>query len=121
MTRRRTARRWRHHRGDRFADVERASKGNPMGGVLFGGQEVIVHDDDVPAKDLTTVDGIPCTTALRTVIDIAPDVDEDHLERIVQDCLERSLFTAHEVVSRLAEDDMRRHPGAVCLRRLFPR
>src|SRR5439155_17042536 len=47
----------------------------------FGGQEVIVHYDDVPPSDITTVDGIPCTTALRTVIDIAPDLDRAQLRR----------------------------------------
>ncbi len=40
--------------------------------VRIGDQEVIVHYGEVPDKDLTTVDGVPCTTALRTVIDIAP-------------------------------------------------
>jgi hypothetical protein len=49
------------------------------------GHEIVVHYDDVPAKDITTVDGIPCTTALRTVIDIAPDLSAADLGRAVQD------------------------------------
>ena len=121
MTRRRTRHRRRHHERDRFEGMERDSNGCPMERVWHDGQEVIVHYDDVPAKDLTTVDGIPCTTALRTIIDIAPDVDEDHLEEIVQDCLDRRLFTMEEAMARVAEDDIRARPGAVLLRRLLAR
>jgi len=36
----------------------------------LGGQAMVVHYDDLPEKDITVVEGIPCTTALRTVIDI---------------------------------------------------
>ena len=35
----------------------------------IGGIEVIVHHDDLPPSDNTVMHGIPCTTALRTVID----------------------------------------------------
>ena len=41
---------------------------------IIDGLEMIVHHDDVPASDITTLDGLRVTTALRTVIDIAPDV-----------------------------------------------
>jgi hypothetical protein len=43
--------------------------------VRIGDNEVIVHYDDIPDEDLTVVEGIPCTTALRTVSDLEPDVD----------------------------------------------
>ncbi len=81
-----------------------------------GGQEVIVHYDDIPASDVTTVDGIPVTTPLRTVIDIAPDVDPDHLDQIVRDCLDRKLFTIDEARCRLAQPDMATRRGAALLR-----
>ena len=55
--------------------------------VRFGDRAVVVHYDDIPAQDLTVVHGIPCATALRTVIDIAPDCEHGELERIVRDCL----------------------------------
>ena len=86
----------------------------------IGGHEVVIHRDDVPDSDVTTVRGIPCTTALRTVIDVAPDVDDKHLERIVQDCLERGLFTVEEAWCRLAEPDMAERRGAELLRRVLP-
>ena len=36
---------------------------------------------------MTVVDGIRCTTALRTVIDLAPDLSHEELRRMVDDCL----------------------------------
>lgn len=50
--------------------------------VDLGGQEVIVHYDDVPESDITSIDGIRCTTALRTVIDVAPELDRTELEQM---------------------------------------
>lgn len=85
----------------------------------LGGQEVVVHYDDLPEKDVTTVRGIPCTTALRTVIDLAPDYDDAQLEQAVQSCLERGLFTMEQARERLAEPDMANRPGARLLRQLL--
>ena len=42
----------------------------------IGGQPVIIHYDDVPESDIAHVRGIRCTAALRTTIDLAPDVTE---------------------------------------------
>jgi hypothetical protein len=95
------------------------SNGCPTERIVLGGQEVIVHYDDIPEKDRTTVDGIACTTALRTVIDLAPNLDAANLELMVQDCLERRLFTVEEARARLAEHDMITRPGGELLRRLL--
>jgi hypothetical protein len=73
---------------------------------------VIVRHDDIPAIDITTDDGIPCTTALRTVIDLAPEVEPKHLEEMVQDCVDRRLFTVDEAWRRLAQHVMATRPGA---------
>lgn len=101
-------------------DVELDRNGCPTERMRLGDEDVIVHCDDLPEKDLTTVDGIPCTTALRTVIDIAPDVDAAHLVRIVEDCLSRGLFTLADSWARLAEPDMMARPGAELLRAILP-
>jgi hypothetical protein len=82
----------------------------------LGEQPVIIHRDDVPETDITTVDGIRCTTALRTVIEVAAS----DLEIMVQDCLERGLFTIDEASMRLAEPDMVGRRGAELLRRALP-
>ena len=84
--------------------------------IWLGNQFVVVRYDDIPDQDRTVVDGIPCTTALRTVIDIAPDCEPDELERIVRDCLNRGLFTSEEALARIAEPDMLTRPGAELLR-----
>ena len=101
-------------RAELFVDAN----GCPTERIGFGGQDVIVHYDDIPEHDLTVVRGIPCTTALRTVIDIAPDCEPGELDRIVRDCLERRLFTVEEAGARLREPDMRTRRGAELLRQV---
>jgi hypothetical protein len=86
-----------------------------------GGGPVIVHYDDLPEKDVTTVRGVPCTTALRTVIDLAPELERGHLDEIVRDCLDRRLFTIDEAKARLDEADMITRPGALLLRQALRR
>lgn len=88
--------------------------------VRSGAHAVVVHYDDIPDEDLTVVLGIPCTTALRTVIDIAPECEHGELERIVRDCLARRLFSIEEARARLAKPDMLTRPGAVLLRLILP-
>jgi hypothetical protein len=87
----------------------------------FGGQEVIVHLDDVPESDITMLHGVRCTTALRTVIDVAPDVAPDELSVMVADCLGRRLFTVDDAWRRLSQPDMAERRGAQMLRRALPR
>lgn len=86
----------------------------------LGEHEVVIHRGDVPETDITTVNGIRCTTPLRTVIDLAPEVAASHLEIMVRDCLERGLFTVEEASQRLAECDMLGVRGAELLRRALP-
>lgn len=85
----------------------------------IGGVEVIVHHDDIPECDITTVDGIPCTTPVRTLVDLAPELDRTELERVVRDMLDRRLFTMEEAEERLAQPDMGDRRGAQLLRRVL--
>jgi hypothetical protein len=88
----------------------------------IGGQEVIFHYvDHVPDSDITTVRGIRCTTPLRTVIDLAPEVETAHLIEMVEDSFERRLFTVEEAWRRLGEPDMASNRGAELLRQVLPR
>ncbi len=112
---------------DDLDDGDDFARGQPYGvdgnGLLtehttINGVEVVIHyDDDIPPTDITELDGIRVTTALRTVIDIAPDVPFEHLGEIVEDCLGRGLFDVDEAQRRLAEPDMVGRPGAELLRR----
>ena len=87
----------------------------------LGDQEVIIHREDVPETDVTTVRGIRCTTPLRTAIDLAPELEPAHLEEIVEDCLERGLFTVEEALRRINEPDMVDRRGAQLLRDVLVR
>lgn len=94
-------------------------RGHLVDRVETDGQEVHLHYRDVPESDITTLHGVRLTTPLRTVIDIAPTVDGDQLELMVQNCLERGLFTVEEAWARIAEPDMVVDPGAIALVRLL--
>ena len=80
------------------------------------GQRVIVHYDDVPETDITTVRGVRVTTPLRTAIDLASSLSTSELEDLVSSFMGRDLFTREAARSRLAQPDMRTHPGARVLR-----
>jgi len=82
-----------------------------------GDLPVIVHQELVPESDVTVHRGIRCTTPLRTVIDIAPDLSRAHLAEVIVDCLDRRLFTVEEARRRLAQPDMATRRGAELLRR----
>jgi hypothetical protein len=103
-----------------FDHLDRDRNGCPIERISIGDRVVIVHYDDLPQKDTTTVRGIPCTTALRTLIDLAPELDEVELRRMVQHCLDHRLFTVEAARERIAEHDMVRRPGAELLGRALP-
>lgn len=94
--------------------------GDPVELRRVGDEEVIVHHADLPESDVTVHKGIPVTTPIRTMIDLAPEVDGDHLRAMVADCLSRGLFTLEEAWDRLAQADMVDRPGAVILRQHLP-
>ena len=77
-----------------------------------GDVDVVLHYDDVPESDVTEVDGLRVTTPLRTVIDLAIELDRLELERMIDECLARRLFTPQEAFDRVAQPDMLPRPGA---------
>jgi len=79
----------------------------------FDGIDVVLHYDDIPESDVDVIDGIRCTTALRTVIDLAAELDRPDLERMIDDCLARGLFTPGEAFARVAHPDMLGRRGAI--------
>jgi hypothetical protein len=105
-----------HPTGDMYIDAN----GCLTEVVALGSQKVVIHYDDIPESDITTVDGLRVTTALRTVIDVAPRTSKPELKRIVRDCLDRGLFTVEEALTRLAQPDMASRRGAQLLRRVLP-
>lgn len=87
----------------------------------IGGREVVVHYDDIPESDITEIDGIRVTTALRTVVDMAAAVTPAHLRSMIEDCLARGLFTIAEALARVEQPDLRDHRGAELVRRAVTR
>jgi hypothetical protein len=106
---------------DSINDMYIDANGCPTEVVVHGDQTVVIHYDDIPESDVTTVRGLRCTTPIRTVIDIATQTPERELRRIVQDCLDRGLFTIEEASRRLAQPDMASRRGAELLRQVLPR
>lgn len=87
----------------------------------LGGTQLVIHYDDIPDSDKTIVDGLPVTTPLRTAIDLAIQVGEDDLERLVRECLERRLFTRAEAWERISQPDIRDRVGTWRFARVLER
>ena len=102
---------------DFYVDVN----GCPTERVTIGGLDVVLHYDDIPESDVTSINGIRCSTALRTIIDLAPELERPELKQIVRDCLDRRLFTLEEAMARVAKPDMLTRPGAKLLRQVLGR
>ena len=98
------------------SDIYIDANGCPTERIRVGGQEIVVHYDDIPESDITVVRGLRVTTPIRTVIDIAPEIPSPELARIIRDCLDRGLFTVEEAVERLDQPDMATRVGAQMVR-----
>jgi Lon protease-like protein len=97
-------------------DIYLDSNGCPTERIRVGGQEIVVHYDDIPESDITTVRGLRCTTPIRTVIDLAPEMPAADLERIIRDFLNRGLFTVEQALARTNQPDMAARVGAHMVR-----
>ncbi len=76
----------------------------------------IAHLDD---GDVVRVRGLPVTTPVRTIIDLAGVLTPDALERAVADARMRRLVTVRAVLERLEELGTPGRPGAALLRTLL--
>lgn len=67
--------------------------------------DIQIHRGQVGADEWTVVDGLPVTTAIRTVADLAAaHIDGGHLASAVRDAL-----TRHQVDEQLLEETLRKH------------
>ena len=63
---------------------------------------VLVHrSQSLPSEDKTVIEGIPCTRAARTIIDLASAVERQELELALEDALRRRLVQVPWVYRRL--------------------
>lgn len=81
--------------------------------LLDGGIEVVYHEDAVPESDVAIVDGLRCTSALRTIIDVAARTEPGNVERLLREALDRKLFTIDEAAARVSRPDIAHRPGAL--------
>ena len=86
-------------------------------GIRFGGVELtsragrraktpgaVVHETfDLREGDLTEVSGVPCTTVVRTLIDLGAVVRPETVEQALDDALRRGLCTLQQLEDRFNE------------------
>lgn len=60
------------------------------------------------ADDVTVVEGLPVTSAARTVVDMASCTGPVALQRLLDDCIVRRLCTAEDVAACLERSEVRR-------------
>ena len=78
--------------------------------------EVIVHrTTSLPRRDRREVDGIPCTSAARTLVDISAMVDDEALEAAFESARRMGL-TTHTPVARISDAAGRRNGRAALAR-----
>jgi hypothetical protein len=78
-----------------------------------------IHRAHVPAEDRRALRGMPCTTAARTLIDLAGTLSEEDLAIAVEDAWRRKLAALDWVERRLRQLGSRGRPGARALRHVL--
>lgn len=85
-----------------------------------GTPEIIIHrSGNLPGCDVTTEAGIPITTPDRTLVDLGALVNEETLEILLDNALQRRLVTISSLRSRLRDLSARGRPGPPQLRYLL--
>ena len=72
-----------------------------------------------PIGDVTVYGGIPCVSALQTLVDLAAEVDDDRWEQMLESALRKGLVTVAELDAWLPELGRRRVPGTSRIRRVL--
>jgi very-short-patch-repair endonuclease len=84
-------------------------------------QDVVWHESYfLDERDVTEIDGIPVTSATRTVLDLAAVLDDDHLIRVFDDFLRRRLTSIEKLGKELDRMGPRR-TGAKRMRAVLER
>jgi very-short-patch-repair endonuclease len=93
-----------------------------MEGRLPAGIDATIHRTrHLPTGDCTTVDGIACTSAARTLLDLAGVVDEETLESAVCQAVVSGRITLPKLMRYVEADACTGRRGAGALRRLLCR
>ena len=76
---------------------------------------------DLIGSDLIRRDGIVCTSATRTCIDLGAHLPESQLEQVIDRALHRGLTHADRLIARFLQIGRRGRPGTATLRRVLRR
>ena len=75
----------------------------------------------VPFGCVVQYGGIPCVSALQTLVDLAAESDDDTWEQMLESALRKRLVTVADLEARLPELGRQRVPGTTRIRRVLAR
>lgn len=73
------------------------------------------------SASIVVIEGVQCTDALQTIIDLAAVLDDDRWEQAHECVLRRKLATVDEIDASLARMAASRTPGTARIRRVLDR
>jgi hypothetical protein len=106
---------------ERAGTIHVSARGTPKAPPTHGLELVIHGKRDFDRWDVEPRDGRMITRVERTLLDVAPDLDDRAFERLVADALKRRLTKAHRLRACLHRLEHRRERGLRELRALFHR
>jgi predicted transcriptional regulator of viral defense system len=68
---------------------------------------VALHFADLPKADIVPMAGFTVTSPARTIIDVAPSIDQDQLARVIDDARNAGLVTSRKLRARAEQVDAR--------------
>lgn len=80
---------------------------------------VTIHRAKLESVDITSIDGIPCTTLARSLVDVAATISDHRLERTIVLAEEIRVFDLRAIHDQL--ERMRGHRGSAALTRAISR
>ncbi|MGH2725472.1 MAG: endonuclease domain-containing protein [Actinomycetota bacterium] len=85
-----------------------------------GPRSITIHSEPggIPPEDITTIEGIPVTKSVRTLLDLATVEPEEVVEHCLDEWLRRRLVSLSSLERWLKDPVKRRHRGAPVLQRL---
>lgn len=78
-----------------------------------------VHGRDVPAQQITHIDGIPVTNAFRTLRDLLPTLEPSFADRVLDDALRKGLVSVESLRRFVADETGKGHRGLLRIRQMM--
>jgi very-short-patch-repair endonuclease len=104
--------------------ARRTTARGALAGVLLELDSVRIDGRPTRARQVdvgSVVHGIPCATALQTLIDLAATLDDDRWEQALESALRKGLVTIEEIEAVLPRLELERLPGTPRICRVLAR